>query len=509
MTVIDQKKIARNTLMLTIRFGVMTLVKLYTVKVVLAALGEIDYGIYNTVAAAVLTFSFLNSTMSTACQRFMAHGMVKNDKAEIRRVFSMCVLAFAAIALAIVFLCETGGLWILHQKIQLDNRSMETAHIVFQLAILSFIFTIMKTPYHGMIIMREKMNVYTYLSIFEVFGSLGVALLISHSHSDRLILYSILMLTVNAIVAISYFVYCSTVFKESRFKFYWNRAEFKEILTFTSWNMFGELAMNLKSYGLSVLINVFFANAMVTARTIGYKVYCMMLEFSGSVTTAIRPQIIKTYTDGDREGTFKLLFQGSKFSYYLFLIVALPMFLETPFVLQIWLGDTPDYAQLFSRLYIIVGLLDSIVTPLSATMQAHGKIKVYQIVTSCFIILVVPVSWFLLRMGFPPETVLYVTIAICAIAIFVRVAFVSHYTGLIMWDYIRNVIYPILLVTVCSAIIPSIVENLMDGNGILKFISVTVISVIMTGITAYSLGMTVTERKHTMNYIAKIVHKRV
>lgn len=507
MTVIDQKRIAKNTLMLAIRMGLMTVVKLYTVKVVMDALGNVDYGIFNTVAGVVLTFSFINDTMSTACQRFLAIGMGKNDYVQVRNTFSLCIMVFLAIALVVALLCETGGLVLLHNKIQLDGRSMSTAHTVFQLAIISFIFTIIKTPYHGMVIMKEKMNVYTYISIIEVLGNLGTAVLIAHSDKDRLIIYSLLMMLVNAMVSLTYVTYCNVRYKECRFKYYWNWTEFKEILYFVTWNMFGSLAISLKSYGLNVLINIFFGNIVVSARTLAFKVYGILLEFSGNITTAVRPQIIKSYSAGDKEGMFKLIFQGSKFSYYLFLIVSLPLFLEMPFVLNLWIDDVPEYTVLFTRLCIINGLFDVLVTPLAVSMQAYGKIRTYQLVCSFFIMSVIPISYIFLKLGFPPQTVFYVSIIICALAIVLRVLFINHYIGLPVGGYFWRVMIPMVMVTAISAVIPAILEMTID-NTILRFFTVCATAVIMICISAYTIGMTVTERKHATDYIKNLLQAK-
>lgn len=507
MTAIDQKRIAKNTLMLAIRLGAMLLVKLYTFRAVLEALGVIDNGIYMTVAGVVLTFSFLNDTMSTACQRFLAFSMGKNDDAETKRLFNLCVLVFAALTVIVVILCETIGMPLLHNRIELDGRSMDVAHTVFQLAILSFVFNIARTPFQGMVIMKEKMKVYAYMGILEAIGNLIVALLISHDHShDRLIMYSVLMMAVSALVAIGYFVYCLLFYPECRLRFYWNTAKFKEIFIFTFWNMFGSLAMSLKSHGINVLINIFFNNVMVTARTIAFKVYGTLLEFSGNIITSMKPQIIKSYSEGDKEGMFKLVFQGSKFASYLFLMVAIPLFFEIPFILDIWLYEVPEYSVLFTRLCIINGVLDVLVTPLAASMQAYGKIRTYQITCSLFIMLVVPVSYVLLNNGFPPETVFYVSIVICAIAIIIRLLFIKHYIGMPVLGYFKNVLWPMACVACCSSVIPAVLENVMD-YGVVRFLVVCSCAVIMIGVTAYTLGMTVTERKHVNEYIIKFMHK--
>lgn len=506
MTVIDKKRIATNTLMLAVRMGVLLIVKLYTVNVVLAALGAVDYGIYNTVAGVVMTFSFLNDTMSTACQRFLAFSMGKNDNVEVRRIFSLCVIAFAAIAILIVILCETAGLPLLHKRLNLDGRSMEVAHAVFQLAILSFFFTIVRTPFQGMVVIKEKMKVYSYMGILEAFGFLAVGILISYGSHDRLVYYSVLMMSVSALVALGYVAYCNVFYSESRFKFYWNTEKFKEIFVFTFWNMFGSLAMSLKSYGINVLINMFFNNVMVTARTMAYKIYGMLLDFSGNITTAVKPQIIKAYSDGEKDGMFKLVFQGSKFASYLFLIVAIPMFFEAPFILDLWLPYVPDYTVLFTRLCIVNGLLDVLVTPLAASMQAYGKIRTYQITCSFFIMLVVPVSYFLLKIGFPPETVFYVSILVCALAIVLRVVFINHYIGMPIGGYFKNVMWPMCYVAILASVIPAILESVMD-YGVTRFITVGITSVFMVCLVAYALGMSETEKKHTKEYLLKIIHK--
>ena len=319
MSSIDQNKIAKNTAMLYVRMAVQTLVSLYTSRVILDALGEVDMGIYNAVGGIVMMFSFLNSTMSTSCQRFFADEMGKGNYAELKRTFSLCVVVFFFIAILIVILSETVGLWFLYNKAKTAGR-MDAAKWVFQLSIISFIFTIIKSPYHGFIIIKEKMKVFTYLSFFEVLGNLVIALIISHNSGDRLILYSFLMLVVNIAVSSFYILYCNKFYDECRFKFWWDKQRFMELFGFAGWNMIGSLSVICKSQGLNMLLNMFFGPVINAARTMAYKVYSTVQLFSEYFFTAVKPQILKSYSIGDKQGMLKLVMQSSKFSFFLLFI---------------------------------------------------------------------------------------------------------------------------------------------------------------------------------------------
>ena len=509
MTSIDQNRIARNTILLYVRMGAMLLVNLYTSRVILDALGEVDMGIYNAVGGIVMMFSFLSGTMSTACQRFFADEIGKNRYEDLKRVFSLCVIVFIAIALLIIILSETVGLWFLYNKAKTAGR-MDAAKWVFQLSVISFIFTIVRYPYQGIIIIKEKMKVFTYLSITEVLLNLGIAILIRHYQSDRLIMFSVLMLVVNILITLYYFLYCNIFYMECRFTFWWNREKFIEIFGFAGWNMIGSLSSICKSQGLNMLLNVFFGPAVNAARAMAYKVFMSVQQFADNFYTAVKPQVFKSYSRGDRDGMLKLVMQSSKLSFYLLFLVSLPIILETQPILEIWLKKVPDYTALFTRLVIVNALIEVLVNPLSVSMQAYGNIRKYQIVIGAITLTILPISYFLLKiLRCPPESVFYTSIVVSTIAVAARVVFVRNRLGLSLSGYFKETIVPIILVTVISAGLSIAAKlyifSLSWQNQIIPSLIVILLSVLFTVLTAYYAGMTASERRNVWKMAIGII----
>ena len=505
MTNVDQRQIARNAILLYVRMALMMLVSLYTSRIILYSLGETDFGIHNVVGGVVMMFSFLSGTMSTACQKFFALEISRGNQKELNRTFNLCLLVFLAIIVLISILCETVGIWLLNRKLHTEGR-LDAARIVFQCSIISFALSIIRSPYQGMIIIKEKMKVFTYISVIEVMANLGVALMLKFSDKDRLILYGVLLIGVNLLVSLCYVIYCHVFYKECRLHPYWDKKKIKEIFDFAGWNMLGALAGICKSQGLNILLNMFFLPAVNAARGMAYKVYSTVQLFGDNFITAFKPQLLKSYSEKDNSDFFKLICQSTKFSFYLLFIISFPIILETPLILDVWLKDVPELTVYFTRLILAVSLIDILSYPLGSAMQAYGKIRRYQIEVSGILLSIVPISYVLLKMHFPPETVFYVSIVISAFSIFYRVIFISRCLGLDKKNYCKTAIKPILTLILVSSVIPILLVCYMT-HGILKFFVVCGSAVLLTAVTVFSLGMTVTERKHTITFVTEFINK--
>lgn len=492
MSPINQKIIAKNTILLYIRMGILMLISLYTSRVILDALGDIDMGIYNAVGGIVIMFSFLSGTMSVACQRYYAIEIGKKDYEELAKIFSLCVFVFLAIILIIVVLSETVGLWFLLNKVKTEGR-LDAAKWVFQFSILSFVFSIIRTPFQGMIIIREKMNVYAYISIFEALGNLLIAILISRSSNDRLILYAALIMVINIIVSLFYIIYCLICYKECKPSYYWNNEKFKNIFSFASWNMIGALSGLCKSQGLNLLLNIFFGPVVNASRAMAYKVYTTANQFVENFYTAAKPQIIKLYSVNDLKGMEKLVIQSSKFSFFLIFVISLPIMLETDVLLDIWLKDVPERTAIFTKLVLANAMIDTLANPLATAMQAYGNIKKYHLVCGGFTLQILPVSYLFLKLGFPCETVFIVSIVFCAISIWIRVLFVNKDIGLSLSEYFKKAILPILVVIIAAIPIPLFFELYLDA-GLTKFIIVVFSSIATVCLSVFLFGLTVSER---------------
>ena len=506
MSTIDKRRIAGNTLLLYIRMVLIMLINLYVVRVVVDALGNKDYGIYNTVAGIVMMLSFIANTLSVACQRYYSHEMVCSDSSGLRNVFNLSLLVFISVAVLLIPILELGGPWLMERKLQLDGRDV-AAKWAFQCAVLSFVISVIRTPYQGMIIAREKMKVYAYISVFEALASLIIAILVDKSDGDRLILYAVLMCVVQVAVSLYYFLYCTIFYRECRLRFYWSMAKFKEMFSFVGWNMIGALSGTCKSYGITLLLNHFFGNIIVTARTLAFKAYMTIMQLSDNFYMAIRPQIFKSYSDGEKSGMLRLVCQSTKFSFFLVLIISLPMFLETESILNVWMREdvTPE-AVLFTKLSIVNLLIEVFVNPLASSMQAYGNIRDYQLICGGLLLLILPVAYILLRMGFAAASVFWVSIVVCFIAVVVRVVLVNHYIGLDIKGYCRDVVLPILEVMITASVIPVFLELTINGTWS-RFVAVCVTSVLMVALAVYVIGLTRTERLHLNETITGVLKR--
>ncbi len=336
-------RIAKNTLMLYFRQILIMLVSLYTVRVVLETLGAEDYGIYNVVAGVVTMFGFLSTAMATASQRYFSFEIGRGDFEQLRKIFSLSLLVYFLIAILVLLLAETIGLWFVNNKLVISSDRKSAALWVYQISILSFLFTIITTPYMAMIIAREDMNIYAFVSIIETILKLGVVFILRLISWDKLVLYGILMLGVTLIITIIYQTICVKKYQECKFRFYWDNVIFKEITSYTGWNMFGASVGVFKNQMVNIVLNQFFNPVVIASRSIAVSVNTAVSSFSHNFSTAIRPQIIKNYATEQKEIMLSLMFRGIKGTYLLMYLFVLPMIFEAPVILKLWLKNPPAF----------------------------------------------------------------------------------------------------------------------------------------------------------------------
>ena len=506
MPTIDNRKIAVNTLMLYLRMGLVMLIGLYTARVILDALGEIDFGLYNSIGGIVAMFSFACGTLASSCQRFFMVEMGKGNEGQLRSVFNQCLVIFGILILAIVVLTEPLGLWFMEHKMLLAGRT-EAARWVFHCSILSFAAIGISLPYQGLVIAREKMSAFAYISVFEALGALAIALLIQHSSSDRLVLYAVLMLLKQVLVAGLYIVYCLRHFPESRFVKAWDKGRFREIFSFTGWNLIGTSAGIFKVYGVDLLLNMFYGPAVNAARGMAFKVYSMVSQLRENFMTASKPQIIKSYSGGEYEGMKKLVFQSAKFSNYLMLFIAIPLMLEMSFLLGIWLKDVPAYTGLFAILMLVNALLEGADYPIMLAIQANGNIRNYQIVVGSVQLLLLPLCYLLLKLGsFPPQIVFYAAIAISVCAFFARMYYARRLVGIRLSEVASQALLPMLVVALIPLAAALGVRSLMP-EGWARLVCVTLTSVLVQAAAIWLLGLTRSEKDTLLRYFRDKIQK--
>jgi O-antigen/teichoic acid export membrane protein len=372
--------IAKNTLMLYFRHILIILVSLYTVRVVLETLGAEDYGIYNVVVGVVTMLGFLSGSMASASQRYFSFELGRGDYEQLKRIFSLNLMIYAMIAIVVLLLAETIGLWFVNTKLILPRDRMDAVQWIYHCSIISFLVSIMATPYMSSLIAHEEMKIYASVSIVETLLKLGIVFLLKIIPLDKLQLYGILLCVVTIINTEIYREVCKRKFQECRFRLYWNKDLFKEIACYTGWNLFGSVSLAFKNQVINIILNQFFNPAVVAARGIASSINSAVASFSTNFSVALNPQIIKQYAAEQKTEMLRLMFRGTKVTYFLMYLFALPLIIEMPFVLAIWLGDPPEYTVLFSRLVLVDGIILSFSYQATAVIQATGKNKLHQIV---------------------------------------------------------------------------------------------------------------------------------
>ena len=502
----NNKRIAKNTLLLYMRTLFIMLVALYTSRVVLNALGVQDYGIYNVVGGIVAMFGFINNSMATATQRYLVFALGKEDAENLREVFSTALQIHLLISVLVVLLGETVGLWFLHEKMQIPADRMDAAFWVLQCSIVSAVVMILSVPYNADIIAHEKMSAFAYISILEAVLKLAVVYALVLSPYDKLVFYAFLILAVQLFIRLCYSYYCHKHFPESKYHHLWNKPLIKEMTSFAGWSMCGNLSAVLSSQGLNMLLNVFFGPVVNAARAIAVQVQSSMQQFVGNFQMALNPQITKTYAKGEMEEMHNLIFRSAKFSFYLLFFLSLPVLLETNFILTVWLKTVPDNTVLFLRIIICTSLIYSTANPLIVANQATGRVRKYQAVCGTILLMILPISYLCLKLGCPAYSVFIVHFVIEIITQFARIRMLRPLIGIRIKDYFQHIYLQVALVVALSVIAPLLVYQNMDDT-IWRFFTVGVVCVLSVGTVTYRVGLSPHERAFVRSKAIHFYHK--
>ena len=489
----NNKRIAKNTLMLYVRMLFSMIVSLYTSRVVLQTLGVEDYGIFNVVGGVITMFTFINAAMVSSTQRYLNFELAKGNSQKLRSVFNTSLQIHGLIAIAIIVLGETLGLWFVLNKLVIPESRMTAALWVYQCSILACCVTILSAPYNADIIAHEKMSAFAYISILEVSLKLLIVYLLFVSPIDKLIAYAILTLSVQLLIRFIYSRYCHKHFEESYIEFNFNKALFKEMSGFAGWSFFGNLAAILYTQGLNMMLNIFFGPVVNAARGIAVQVQSAVQQFVSGFQTALNPQITKNYAVGNLEQMHNLMFRSARFSFLLLFFLSLPVLLETDFLLTVWLKNVPDNAVIFTQIMICISLIYTTSNPCVIANQATGKVKVYQMVVGGILLTILPISYILLKLGAPAYSVFIVHFCVETVAQFSRMFMLRKLINLPLWQYMKNIYIPIIC-TVAVAVILPIVVHMQFEEGWLRFIVVGFTCVLSVGISAFFIGFTKNER---------------
>lgn len=503
----NNKRIAKNTLLLYFRMLLTMLVSLYTSRVVLKELGVDDYGIYNVVGGVVAMFNVISGALSSAIGRFITFELGKDNKEKLRRVFSSSVTIQIFIALIIVLLAESIGLWFMNHKMIIPIDRLNAAHWVYQFSIITFTINLISVPYNATIIAHEKMSAFAYISIIEVISKLGIAFCIVISPIDKLTFYGLMLMIVAIIVRMIYTYYCKRNFEEcSEYTFTIDKELFKEMFSFAGWNFIGSSSAVLRDQGGNIIINMFYGPEVNAARGLAMQVSTAIQGFVTNFMTALNPQITKSYASGQYEYMMTLIFQGARLSFYILLLLSLPVIFNTHYLLSVWLEKVPEYTTIFVQLVLIFALSESLAAPLVTAMLATGNIRNYQLVVGGLQLLNLPVSYILLKMGYAPEIIFIVAIFVSICCEMARLYMLRKMIDLPVRSFFSKVYFNVIGVSVFASVIPYLFVTNTEIS-FKSFLICSLLCIICTLISIYVIGCNKDDRLLIKRILKNIILK--
>ena len=498
----QNKRIAKNTIFMYIRMAITMCIGLYTSRAVLQALGVEDFGLYNVIGGIVSMFIILNNAMVNTTSRFITVYLAKDDELQTCRIFNMASWVHIVIAILVVLFAETIGLWYLENKFVVPEGRMFAAHWLYQLAILSAVFSILYVPYNAAIVAHEKMGVFAFIQIADSLLKLIIVLLLAYSPIDKLIFYATLLTILSIVDLCVYFIYCKRHFAETKIMFYWNNSLFKEMMGFAGWAVVGNFSSFFYTQGINLLLNAFCGPAVNAARGIAVQVENVVKQFANNVQVAINPQILKSYSIGDMDRMYTLVMASSRYCFYLLFFLSLPIFIETDFLLNLWLKEAPEHTTNFVQLILGIVLLDAFINPMYTANLACGKLKIYHLTLSILMYFFMFVTYFAIKFTMIPESVFVSLLVATVIGVIMRFFILEKQIGLKVFVYISSVVFPVTKVVLLSIILPILVHS-MIFNEFVRFFATSTTAFLSVMTVVYLFGITPDEKTFVVNFLSK------
>lgn len=489
----NNQRIAKNTILLYVRMLVIMLVSLYTSRVVLNTLGVVDFGIYNVVGGIVSMFTFVNGALSESTQRYITFELGRGDVKRLKVVFTTCVHVHLIIALILIGLCETIGLWFLYEKMVIPDDRVNAAMWVYQLSVLTMFVNVISVPYNSAIVAHEQMGVYAAISVIEVILKLLIVYMLMIGNFDKLILYASLIVFLQLFLRFIYTHYCGRHYTETKLVRVFDRQLLKEIGKFMGWNMWGNMAGVFYNTGLNLLLNVFFGPVVNAARGVAVQVEGAILRFSNNFLMAVGPQITKLYAQDNLSEMHKLIFRSSKITFFLLLTLSMPVFMETEMILTLWLKIVPEHTINFIRILLSISILDAVARPLITAANATGNVKLYQAVIGGILLTIAPIAYLVLRLGGNPESVYIVHLTVGLIAYITRLIIIRPMIKLSLRAYFNRVITRCFYVVIFAFPLCFFAKNMLSSS-ISDSIIVCLVSGVIVAGASYMFGLTSVER---------------
>lgn len=500
----NNKRIAKNTLILYIRMFFLMVLTLYTSRVVLDALGVEDYGIYNVVGGFVLMFGVISNSLTSAITRFITFELGAGDKQRLTKIFSTAINVQVLMGILVAIIIETVGLWFLQNKMEIPIERLLAAQWVLHLSLISFIINLVSIPYNAAIIAHERMNTYAVVSILDAVLKLIICFPLYLDAYDRLILFAVLMTVEALVIRIIYGAYCKNHFEECKYEFILDKKLLKDLFSFSGWNFIGASSSVLRDQGVNVLLNLFWGATVNAARGVANQVNVAVIAFSNNVVTAINPQITKNFASNNYEYVFQLVMKGARLSFFLMLFITLPLLLETNTVLSLWLTKIPEYTLVFVRLVLVFVLVENISNTMITLMLATGNIRKYQIIVGGVQLLNFPLSYIILKLGCEPYYTMVVAILLSAFCFCLRLKLLREMVDFPVTIYLKEVVFVISLVSISSSIIPVAIHLLLPPS-YFRFAVCVLSCFLCVVISVYFLGLTTGEKQFVRAKINRFI----
>ena len=499
----NNKRIAKNTMILYFRMGITLIVSLYTSRVILAALGVEDYGIYNVVGGVVALLNIISGSMTAATGRFLSYELGRGPENQLKETFSTLLNVHIMIGVVVLILGEIFGMWFLENKLNIPPDRIEASIWVLQFSLLSFFFTVINVPYSASVVSHEEMGVFAYISIFEVIAKLAVAFILTYTQHDRLIVYALLLAAVCIITQFVYYIYCRK-FEECRFRIVYDTSLLKNIVSFIGWAFLGNASVVIKNQGVTVLLNMFFGPVVNAAQGVANQVESISSRFVYSYMMAANPQIIKLYSADERQLMHNLIFRSSKFSAFLLLLLLSPVVLNIDLLLGLWLKEVPDHSSAFVVLTLIYAFLDTLTAPLVTGVLSTAKIKRYELLITFSYLAMVAVIYACFKLGMAAEVAFIVSI-LCKLVVLFILLYESHKLyDLPLGTYLKKVVVPVCLPLVAPIGVYMGLKFIVL-TGLSKFlISSVVVTILLTSII-WLAGLETGEK----DFIKNTIHTKV
>ena len=504
----NNKKIAKNTAYMYIRMLFTMVVSLYTSRIVLQTLGEVDFGTYSIVGGIVILFTFISNAMATGTQRHLSYELGK-EKGDVPTIFTACFRIHFWLAIIIFLLAETVGLWFLNYKMNFPEGRMTIVNWIYQFSLFSCIVGVVQTPFNAAIISYEKMSFYAYLSIVDVLMKLGVVFILLLLPWDKLLLYAALLLAVHFLMFVVYAVYSFKKLEGIRLVTINEKGLYKKLITFSGWSLFGSLANVGYQQGINIIINLFFGVALNAATGIANQINGAVSQFVAGFQQALNPQLVQSEASNDRSRQLDLIYKSSKFSFYIIFIIAFPLIVNLNYVLTLWLGKYPSHTEALSIL-ILIGLLISCLSgPLWVSIYATGNIKYYQLSVSIVALSILPIAYIIGKFGGSPEVIYAVRASNFIFVLIVQLFFLKKYISMDIKGFISSVILPACLIMILTIGCYYILHQIMNpADSFIALVYQTIIYIIMIGSLVWLLGLTKTEKQQLTTLVINRLHKK-